>query len=536
MNLEQIHEARELYGISDWGAGYFSIGDEGRVICHPTAQEKHGVDLPRAIEQARSKGARVPMILRFPQIIDNQVDRLHSAFSEAMWEYNYGARHRAVFPFKVNQRREFIDNIVRCGRVREFGLEVGSKTELVAALGYSLGGESLLICNGFKDREFIDMGFMALTMGKNLVMVVEGLDELEMIIDQAKKMGRCPGIGIRVKLYSRGSGKWAKSSGESSKFGLTTIEVMNCLNLLDKSGFRDKLEMLHFHIGSQVTEIKRIKNAIKEASRVYCKVQKMGYDLTSLNIGGGVGVDYDGSKTSYQSSANYSLQEMANDVVYEIGEVCKDENVPVPDIITESGRVVAAYHSVLVTDIREVQGTESLEPLENVDTIFDQTTKQKVVQELIYILENINGKNFVEYYHDAIDYYEEMLTLFNLGFIKLADRAYAEQIFYRICRKSLYHSSNQKHQLEEFEHLRKRMVSKYLANFSIFQSTPDAWSIDQLFPIMPLSLHDQKPSHKATIVDITCDSDGCIERFIDRREVRGRRPPADRARSTTCRD
>lgn len=523
MNIQQIQEARELYGIDGWGAGYFSIADNGNVVAHPTGEEHLTIDLPEAISKAKSLGIHAPMILRFPQIIENQISRLHSAFKEAIWEYNFQGSHRAVFPFKVNQRREFIDSIVKCGYKFKYGLEVGSKPEFLAALSYDLAEDALFVCNGFKDREFIDLGFIAKAMGKNVVMVVEGPDELQMILNQAKQQPQhCPYIGVRVKLYSRGSGKWAKSSGESSKFGLTTIEVLQCLHMLQEANLNDKLYMLHFHIGSQVTEIKRIKNAIKEASRVYAKVHKMGYKPVCLNIGGGVGVDYDGSKTSFASSANYSLQELANDVIYEIGEVCKNEDVPCPQIVTESGRVIAAYHSIVVTDVREVQGTESFSTGTEFElpTSSENKSAHKGLSELKYILDNINRKNFVEYYHDAIEYYEEMFTLFNLGYVQLQDRAIAEQLFYRICRRALFFSSYEKHQPEEFETLQQRMVSKFLANFSIFQSIPDSWSIDQLFPVIPLSHHEKKPTHKATIVDITCDSDGCLEKFIDRRDMR----------------
>ena len=520
MNIQQIQEARELYGIDGWGAGYFSIDDRGQVVCHPTGEEHLSVPLPAIMEKAKSQGLSAPLILRFPQIIDNQIARLHHAFKDAMWEYGYTGGHQAVFPFKVNQRREFIDSIVTCGRKYDYGLEVGSKPEFIAALSYELSQDALFICNGFKDREFIDLGFAAKAMGKNVILVVEGPDELATILRLAETKKHCPDIGIRAKLYSRGAGKWAKSSGESSKFGLTTVEVLHCLNMLEAAGCSNKLRMLHFHIGSQVTEIKRIKNAIKEASRVYAKVLKMGYDLKYLNIGGGVGVDYDGSKTSYQSSANYSLQELANDVVYEIGEVCKNESVPCPKIITESGRVIAAYHSVVVTDIREVQSTESFSSTGEFEVSLDGESAHKSLLELSYIVDNISRKNFVEYYHDAIEYYEEMFTLFNLGYVNLRERAVAEQLFYRICRRALYFSSFDRHKLEEFETLQQRMVSKFLANFSIFQSIPDAWSIDQLFPVIPLSNHEHKPTHKATIVDITCDSDGCLEKFIDRRDFR----------------
>lgn len=522
MNIQQIQEARELYGIDSWGAGYFSIDDKGHVVCHPTGEEHLSVDLPAVIQKAKSMGISAPMILRFPQVIDNQIARLHHAFKEAMWEYSFQGSHRAVFPFKVNQRREFIDSIVSCGHKYSYGLEVGSKPEFLAALSYKLADNALFICNGFKDREFIELGFAAKAMGRDVILVVEGPDELEMIMERAAQDNHCPDIGVRVKLYSRGAGKWAKSSGESSKFGLSTLEVLQCLEMLDQANLRERLRMLHFHIGSQVTEIKRIKNAIKEASRVYAKVHKMGYHPACLNIGGGVGVDYDGSKTSFQSSANYSLQELANDVIYEIGEVCKNEGVPCPQIVTESGRVIAAYHSIVVTDIREVQGTESFSSSAGgfelpVD---DSEITHKSLFELKYIVENINRKNFVEYYHDAIEYYEEMFTLFNLGYVNLKERALAEQLFYRICRRALYFSSFERHKLEEFEALQQRMVSKFLANFSIFQSIPDSWSIDQLFPVIPLSHHERKPTHKATIVDITCDSDGCIEQFIDRNDLR----------------
>ena len=357
-------------------------------------------------------------------------------------------------------------------------------------------------------------------MGKNVVMVVEGPDELQLILDLAEKNRHCPEIGLRVRLYSKGAGKWEKSSGESSKFGLTTTEVMRCLQMIQAANLGPKLSMLHFHIGSQITEIKRFKNALKEASRVYAKVVKMGFAPKYLNIGGGVGVDYDGSKTSFHSSANYSLQEFANDAVYVLGEVCTNENVPHPTIVTESGRVIAAYHSVVVTDIREVQGADSLEPTNAGQLEPAENLTHKGLKELRYILDNMNRKNYNEYYHDAIEYQEELFTLFNLGYLQLAERALSEELFYRICRKALYFASFHRHQSEEFDNLQKLMVSKYLANFSIFQSIPDSWAIDQLFPVMPLSRHEEKPTHKATIVDITCDSDGCLTTFIDRADVK----------------
>ena len=531
MNIRQIQEARELYGIDGWGAGYFGINDEGHVVANPTGEEHISVSLPHVIEEVRKRGLSAPLILRFPQIIEGQLERMHTSFKNAISDSNFRGRHMGVFPFKVNQRREFIDAIVSAGQKMDYGLEVGSKTEFIAALGYSLQDSALMICNGFKDREFIEMGFIAKTMGKNVVLVVEGPDELQMIIDMATKFGICPEIGLRVRLYSKGSGKWEKSSGEQSKFGLTTTEVIHSLQMLQKANLSDKLAMLHFHIGSQITEIKRFKSALKEAARVYSKVIKTGFHPKYLNIGGGVGVDYDGSKTSFQSSANYTLQEFANDAVYVLMEICDNEGVPHPTIVTESGRVIAAYHSVVVTNIREVQGAdinidaESILDMESVDP-----SAHKALNELKYILHNMNRKNYVEYYHDSIVYQEELFTLFNLGYLHLSDRAVAEELFYRICRKALYFAGFERHVPEEFENLQKIMVSKYLANFSIFQSIPDSWSIEQLFPVMPLSRHDEKPSLKATIVDITCDSDGCLNTFIDRADTKTvleLHPPSD---------
>jgi arginine decarboxylase len=521
MNIRQIQEARDLYGIEDWGAGYFGIDDEGVVVCHPTGEEHRSVQLPKVLEYCRERGLVTPIILRFPQVVSTQLTRMHHAFAQAISEFRFKGNHLGVFPFKVNQRREFIDSVVSCGNPLNYGLEVGSKSELLAAIGYPLMPDALLIVNGFKDEEFIEMAFIAKEMGKNLVVVVEGPDELQIILDLAKKRGEldlCPSIGLRIKLYSKGAGKWEKSSGETSKFGLSTREVLHCLEMLQESDLSHKLSMLHFHIGSQITEIKRFKNAIKEASRVYAKIRKLGFDTEYLNIGGGVGVDYDGSKTSYQSSANYSLQEFANDAVYVLGEVCNNEGIPHPTIVTESGRVIAAYHSVVVTDIREVQGEVSVVRIDDLN--FPEADCHKGITELKYVFENINRKNFVEYFHDAIEYQEELFTLFNLGYLNLEDRALAEELFRLICRKATYFSSFEKHPSEEFENLQRQMGTKYLANFSIFQSIPDAWSIDQLFPVMPLSRHAEKPAQKACIVDITCDSDGCLDRFIDRREIK----------------
>lgn len=523
MRLDHIQEARENSGIKDWGGGYYGINKVGAVVCYPTCEDTSEISLPEIIEEALKQGASMPIIIRFPQVIKSQLEKMHAAFKNSIDTYNYTGRHLGVFPYKVNQRREFIDAIVSCGKALDWGLEVGSKTELMAALSYELSEKSLLICNGFKDSEFIEIAFAGSKMGKNVICVVEGPDELELIRDQNEISAKnsitghhlTPDVGVRVRLYSKGSGKWEKSSGETSKFGLTTVELIHALDLLKEAKMEKKLVMLHFHIGSQITAIKRFKNALKEAARVYAKVVKMGFLPKYLNIGGGVGVDYDGSKTTAQSSANYTLDEFASDAVYVIGEICKEEGVMCPDIITESGRVIAAYHSVIVTDIREVQGEETLDKVENFDFSSDNSEYKSQTRDLSYILDHMSRKNYVEFYHDAVQASEEITSLFNLGLVDLKERALVEHTFNKICRNTLYFASFENRPIDDFEYLQRLKASKYLANFSIFQSIPDSWAIDQLFPVMPLSRHNERPALKGTIVDITCDSDGCLDSFID---------------------
>ena len=516
--LTHIDKARRDYNIDEWGAGYFGINDCGFVDCYPTGDQERAVTLHNIVTQARQHGIHPPLIIRFSQIIASQLQRLEQAFQAARTEFGYCGRHLGVFPFKVNQRREFIDAIIECGAQYDYGLEVGSKSELLAALSYPLSTQALLVCNGFKDNEFINMACLAAEMGKNVVLVIEGPDELQILLTKLQQHRITAQIGVRTRLYSKGSGKWENSSGSDSKFGLTIIELLDCLQTLQRQGHADKVSMLHLHIGSQITEIKKFKTALKEAARIYSKIVHMGFNAVKyLNIGGGVGVDYDGSKTSAQFSANYVLQEFVNDAVYVIGQVCKEENVATPDIVTESGRIIAAYHSLVVTDIREVQApTTAITAKMKID----QRKAHRSLIELRYIYDNISPKNFAEYYHDAIEYHEELATLFNLGYLDLEARGCGEELFQAICRKALSFSATQKRPLEESQLLRQRLVSKYLANFSIFQSIPDAWSIGQLFPIMPLSRHHEEPTHEANIVDITCDSDGCLAQFIDCKAIK----------------
>ena len=515
INHKNIQTARTTYGIDNWGAGYFGISAQGTVVVHPFGTENCSVELTPIVARAHSRKLQTPLIVRFPQILQNQMTRLQSAFQQAVNECHYQSHIQCVFPFKVNQRREFIDALVSSGRAMKYGLEVGTKAELFAALSYELHSEALFVCNGFKDSSFIQLAFDAKKMGKNVILVVEGTDELKYILEYAGQVGYCVDIGLRAKLYAKGAGLWAKSSGAESKFGLSTVEMMESLSLIKESGNANHLVMLHYHIGSQITEIKKVKNAMKEAGRVYSKILKMGYGLRYLNIGGGIGVDYDGSKTSFYASANYNLQEFANDVVYIVKEVCESERVAPPIIVSESGRTVAAYHAVLVTDVREVEQMGG-----EISEISIGAEDHKILRELKFAHDEMNSKNFVEYYHDALEYRDELFTLFNLGYLELGARAKAETIFNEICEKALYYHSLGGVVIEEFEELSKGRLSKYLANFSIFQSIPDTWSIEQLFPVMPLERHDEKYSRKGVVMDITCDSDGCLDQFVDQRDVK----------------
>ncbi|WP_249355751.1 biosynthetic arginine decarboxylase [Chloracidobacterium aggregatum] len=405
---------------------------------------------------------------------------------------------------KVNPRREVVEEFLRAGRRYDFGIEVGSKPELYAALANEQSADSLMICNGFKDESYIRLALLGTELGKNVVIVIEKIGELETVIQLAQEIGVSPLLGIRVKLYSKGSGRWEKSGGESAKFGLTTSEILEVIRVLREHEMVDSLRLLHFHIGSQITSIKRVKNAIKEAARVYAKIRAMKINIEYMDVGGGLGVDYDGSRTSSESSANYTVQEFANDVVYTIKSVCEDEDVPEPNIITESGRMLTSYHAVLVANIRaEIETVVGEYEAVKVDD-----NDPQVIVELKDLCMGINSKNYSEYYHDAIEHKDELYTLFNLGLISLEDRAKGEILFWEVCERTAKYAQNDKSMMEEYEELRQMLAAKYLCNFSIFRSLPDSWAINQLFPIMPLHKLDKTPTELATLVDITCDSDG----------------------------
>ncbi len=510
----KIEDAIELYGIERWGNGYFSFNKNGNLIIRPTKNDAQAVDLIDIVKYISNKKIKFPVLFRFPQILECQIRELNRAFFNSISEFNYNNRYYAVFPMKVNQRKEVIEEILKAGRKYGMGLEVGTKAELLAALSFDLGSEDVLICNGFKDDEYLKLAINATKLRKNIVIVIDEFNETKRMLELSKILNVKPIIGIRAKLYSKGSGKWAESGGEGAKFGLTTTEMLECIRMIDEYDMLDRLQMLHFHIGSQITEIRRIQRAVKEAARVYAKIKRKRINIRYFNIGGGLGVDYDGSKTSSESSANYSMQEYANNVVYSLKEVCDEENVDHPIIISESGRAISAYHSVLVIDIK---GSKNGRYANNIKLRGDEP---HAIKELYDELKEINVKNYVEYFHDALQLREELITLFNLGELDLEDKSKGEILFWQICEKVAMFARETENESYEFQELNKLLSKKYIGNFSIFQSMPDFWAIKQLFPIVPLCRANEKPSEYATIVDITCDSDGEIDKFVDLREVK----------------
>ncbi|HTS02761.1 MAG TPA: biosynthetic arginine decarboxylase [Thermoanaerobaculia bacterium] len=512
---ERFPDAEKLYGIENWGKGFFSVSDDGNLLVHPTKEGHRFVDLKGVVDDVALRGISTPVVIRFPQILDQAVKELNEAFLHAIKEYDYDGVFRGVFPIKVNQKRVVVREIIQSGRKYGYGLEAGSKPELIAALSQDLGSDCLITTNGYKDDAFIRLALNGLRMGKTVVLILEKVSELEKILDVAKKRGVRPLIGMRSKLYARGSGKWAKSGGEAAKFGLTTTEMLEAVEILKHRKMLDSLVMLHFHIGSQITDIRKVKQAIKEAGRVYAKLHASGVEIRYLNLGGGLGVDYDGSKTAFDSSMNYTVQEYANDIVYTIKSICDEEKVPVPTLVTESGRALTAFHSVLVTNVLDV--ADRIEQGRSVKLDGDEN---HVVRELYDIWQSVTAKNVRESYHDALQYKEELFTLFNLGYVSLEDRSKGEILYWNICERIRRYLHTLKDVPEEFEQLEVMLADKYVLNMSVFQSLPDVWAIDQLFPILPIHRLRERPAEAGTIADITCDSDGKIEKFIDLRDIK----------------
>ncbi len=511
-----VEHIAKTYGIDNWGFDYFYINSEGHLAVAPLKNKLLSIDVYEVVTRLMQGKHSPPFLIRFPQMLDERMVALHEAFRNAIQEFNYDNRHQGVYPVKVNQKSEVVRRLLKAGQRYDYGLEVGSKAELLAALAMPLSKDALIVCNGLKDDLFLRSAILAEKIGKRTVLVVEDADDILAAIEVGEKLEIRPSLGIRVKLYSRGSGKWEESGGEFAKFGMSTIALVNTLDLLRERGATSMLRMLHFHIGSQITDIRRAKQAFKEAARVYAKVRKMGFDVEYLNVGGGLGVDYDGSKTASEFSVNYSVQEFANDVIYVIGEVCDNEDVPKPIIVNESGRAMVAYHSMLVTDVKKVI-TPGAPGNYAIDTI---TSKSEPVLELIDLAREINAKNFREYYHDAIQQRDDLNSLFELGYLDLEDKAKGEWLFWKICGQAAKLSRSIKERPEEFDQLDKLLSSKYICNFSMFQSLPDFWAFDQLFPIMPIHRLNEVPTQRGILCDITCDSDGAVDRFVDVKDVK----------------
>jgi len=516
-----IQDSVAMYGVKEWGNGFFGINSKGHLEVYPTQNESLSCDLFEVIQHLKKKGIPTPITLRFPQILSTRVVELNEAFHHAMREYDYEGNYQGVYPVKTNQIKEVVDQIVKTGHKYKYGLEAGSKPELMIALSMNLHPEALVTCNGYKDEAFIRMALLARKAGRNTLITVEKMTELPLILKVAKELKVDPLLGLRFKLNAMGSGKWEGSAGDHAKFGLNTQEILEAVDTLSKRNMLDCIQELHFHIGSQITDIRKVKVAMKEATRMYAKLRKRGVPLKYLNVGGGLAVDYDGSRTTFSSSMNYTLQEYASDVVYTAKDICAQEQVPVPDLLSESGRAITAYHGITVVDVVGLIDTTHTK-------YHVELTGQEpqVLKELAYTRDNISVKNFSEMYHDAITQKDELITLFNLGYLSLDDRAKGEILFWEVCRKlsRILSYKSLKYIPEEFQDLSKSLADKLIANFSVFQSTPDLWAIDQLFPVLPVHRLKEKPTLSATLCDITCDSDGKIDKFIDLKDIRDELP------------
>ena len=513
--LFTVTDAAELYEVDRWGKGYFSISPSGHVIVHPTKDPARSIDLKQLIDHLVLRGIHLPVLIRFRDILRHRVGDIHIAFKSAIAQHQYEGRYLCVYPIKVNQQRQVVEEVLDFGREYGFGLEAGSKPELLAVAAQAYN-DTPIICNGFKDAEFIEMAMMAQKIGRNVIPVVEKYTELGLILKYAQRIGVRPQIGMRVKLASRGGGRWQSSGGYRSKFGLTVAEVLRGLNELRALGMEDCFKLLHFHLGSQIPNIRIVKGALNESARIYAELVKAGAGLEYLDVGGGLGVDYDGSQTNFESSVNYTLEEYANDVVYHIQTVCDDAGVKHPTIVSESGRAIVAYHSVLVFNVLGVSafGEEKIP-----ETISPDEAEQPLV-DLLETYQSMSARNALESYHDAQQALDMALNLFTGGYLPLEQRCQAENLYWAILVKLKKLVAQMDDVPEDLQGLDDAMADTYFCNFSLFQSCPDSWAIKQLFPIMPIHLLNTAPTHHAVLGDITCDSDGKIDQFIDRRDVK----------------
>ena len=509
-----IEDSNELYNISGWGTSYFGINEKGDMYVTP-CKDNIQIDLHDVLDELALRDVTPPVLLRFPDILDNRIEKTWSCFKKASDEYGFKGENFIIYPIKVNQMQPVVEEIISHGRKFNLGLEAGSKPELHAVIAVQCQSDSLIICNGYKDQSYIELALLAQKMGKRIFIVVEKLNEIEIISKAAKKLNVMPNIGIRIKLASSGSGKWEESGGDASKFGLTSSELLAALDILEKKGLKDCLRLIHFHIGSQITKIRRIQTALKEASQFYVQLRKMGYNVDFVDCGGGLGVDYDGTRSPHsESSVNYSIQEYVNDCIYAFVDAADRYGVPHPNLITESGRSLSAHHSVLVIDVLE---TASLPEMD--EEYEPNESSHKLVKDLYEIWDNLNQRSMLEDWHDAEQIREDALDLFEHGLVDLKTRAEIERMYWSVCREINSLAKSLKHMPEELKGLDKLLADKYFCNFSLFQSLPDAWAIDQIFPIVPLQRLNERPTRSATLQDITCDSDGKIAHFVTSRNI-----------------
>ena len=504
-----IDDSKELYNITGWGTSYFGINDKGNMYVSP-CKDNTQIDLREVMNELALRDVTPPVLLRFPDILDNRIEKTASCFKKAAKEYDYKAENFIIYPIKVNQMQPVVEEIISHGKKFNLGLEAGSKPELHAVLAVQCQSDSLIVCNGYKDQGYIELALLAQKMGKRIVIVVEKLNELDIIAKVAKKLNVRPNLGVRIKLASSGSGKWEESGGDASKFGLTSAELLQAMKTLEEKGLKDCLRLIHFHIGSQITKIRRIQTALREAAQFYVQLHKMGYAVDFVDCGGGLGVDYDGTRSSSsESSVNYSLQEYVNDCIYQFVDASDKNSIPHPNLITESGRSLTAHHSVLVIDVLE---TASLPEMP--DEFEAKDTDHQLVKDLYEIWDNLNPRTMLEDWHDAEQIRDEALELFSHGLVDLKTRAEIESMYWSVCHEINNLTKHLKHIPDELRGLDKLLADKYFCNFSLFQSLPDSWAIDQLFPIVPIQRLDERPTRNATLQDITCDSDGKIANFV----------------------
>jgi len=510
-----MEDSEKLYRIEGWGEPYFSINSAGHIMVSPKGDRGSSLDLFELVEGLRQRNIGLPLLIRFSDILADRIERLNACFSRAIARYQYPASYQGVYPIKCNQHRHLVESLVKYGKSYKFGLEAGSKPELTIALAcLEPLSNALLICNGYKDKEYLETALLATKLGHKPVIVIEQLEEVEAIIEISQKLKIKPILGVRAKLNTKGSGRWGTSTGDRAKFGLTIPEILAAVNQLKNAEMLDSLQLLHFHIGSQISAISTIKNAIREASQIYVQLGKMGANMNYLDVGGGLAVDYDGSQTNFHASKNYNMQNYANDIVAAVKEACEEGKVTAPILVSESGRAIAAHHSVLIFDVLGSSNISSKppQPLEEKEHL--------IVRNLWETYNSLNENNYQEAYHDATQFKEEAISLFSFGYLSLQDRARAEQLYWACCAKILEISRKQEYVPDDLEDLDKIMTSIYYANFSVFQSAPDAWAIDQLFPIMPIHRLNEEPTQRGILADLTCDSDGKIDQFIDLLDVK----------------